>query len=103
MNRNLVNNVMKQARGKPANVQKKTLEIVGNLTEISKGEVIRYVIAEIFRKPYEEGFLELGTMISSQIVEAVDNQNEAKDLFESLFETFIGIPSTSMSTIVAMP
>ena len=102
MNRNLVNNVMKQVRGKPANVQKETLEIVGNLTEISKGEVIRYVIAEIFRKPYEEGFLELGTMISREIVEAVDNQNEAKDLFESLFETFIGIPSTSMSTIVAI-
>ena len=41
MNRKLVNNVMKQARGKPANIQKKTLEIIGNLTEISKGEVIR--------------------------------------------------------------
>ena len=102
MNRNLVNNVMKQVRGKPGNIQKQTLEIVGNLTEISKGEVIRYVIAEIFRKPYEEGFLELGAMISSEIVESVDDQNEAKSLFDSLYETFIAIPSISMSTVVAI-
>ena len=102
MNRNLVNNVMKQARGKPANIQKQTLEIVGNLTEISQGEVIRYVIAEIFRKPYEEGFLDLGTMISAEIVESVDDQNEAKSLFNSLYETFINIPSASMNTIVAI-
>ena len=102
MNRNLVNNIMKQVRGKPANVQKQTLEIVGNLTEISKGEVIRYVIAEIFRKPYEEGFLDLGVMISMEIVDSVDDQNEAKSLFNSLYEAFINIPSTSMKTIVAI-
>ena len=102
MNRNLVNNVMKQVRGKPNFVQKQTLEIVGNLTEISKGEVIRYVIAEIFRKPYEEGFLDLGNMISSEIVESIDDQNEAKSLFDSLYETFINIPSASMNTIVAI-
>ena len=102
MNRNLVNNVMKQVRGKPANIQKQTLEIVGNLTEISKGEVIRYVIAEIFRKPYEEGFLDLGVMISREIVESVDDQNEAKNLFNSLYETYINIPSTSMKTIIAI-
>jgi hypothetical protein len=102
MNRNLVNNIMKQVRGKPANVQKQTLEIVGNLTEISKGEVIRYVIAEIFRKPYEEGFLDLGVMISMEIVESIDDQNEAKNLFNSLYEAFINIPSTSMKTIVAI-
>ena len=102
MNRNLVNNVMRQVRGKPTNIQKQTLEIVGNLTEISKGEVIRYVIAEIFRKPYEEGFLDLGTMISTEIVESVDDQNEAKSLFNSLYETFLNIPSVSMNTIVAI-
>ena len=102
MNRNLVNNVMKQVRGKPPNIQKQTLEIVGNLTEISRGEVIRYVIAEIFRKPYEEGFLDLGVMISREIVESVDDQNEAKSLFNSLYETFIDIPSKSMNTIVSI-
>jgi hypothetical protein len=102
MNRNLVNNIMKQVRGKPPNIQKETLEIVANLTEISKGEVIRYVIAEIFKEPYEEGFLELGTMISSEIVQSVDDQNEAKSLFNSLYETFINIPSVSLSTIVAI-
>ena len=102
MNRNLVNNVMKQVRGKQANIQKGSLEIVANLTEISKGEVIRYVIAEIFKKPYEEGFLELGNMISTDIVSSIDDQNEAKTLFSSLYETFIDIPSTSMRTIASI-
>ena len=56
MKRNLVTNVMKQARGKPSLIQKHALEIVANLTEISKNDVIRYVINEIFKTPYEEGF-----------------------------------------------
>ena len=102
MNRNLVTNVMKQVRGKSPNIQKKSLEIVGELTEISSGEVIRFVINEIFRKPYEEGFLDLGTMISSEIVESVDDENEAKSLFNSLYDVFMEIPGISMDTIVAI-
>ena len=39
-------------------------------------------------------------MISAEIVESVDDQNEAKSLFNSLYETFINIPSSSMNTIV---
>ena len=41
-------------------------------------------------------------MISTEIVESVDDQNEAKSLFNSLYETFLNIPSVSMNTIVAI-
>ena len=102
MKRNLVNNVMKQARGKPSNVQKQALEIVGNLTEISKADVIRYVIIEIFKTPYEEGFFDLGTMISGEIVESIDDMNDAKNIFESLYNTFISCPKMSLDTVVAI-
>ena len=102
MKRNLVNNVMKQARGKPPVIQKNALEIVGNLTEISKNDVIRYVITEIFKTPYEEGFFELGTMISSEIVESVDDMNDASNLLDSLYSTFITNPKICINTVVAI-
>ena len=102
MKRNLVNNVMKQARGKPSLIQKQALEIVGNLTEISKSDVIRYVIAEIFKTPYEEGFFELGNMISGEIVDSIEDMNDAKSIFESLYNTFVTSPGMSLNTVVAI-
>ena len=102
MKRNLIINVMKQARGKPSAKQKQALEIVANLTEISRFDVIRYVIAEIFKMPYEEGFFELGNMISTEIVESIEDMNDAKNLFESLFNTFISCPGICLNTVVAI-
>ena len=102
MKRNLVTNVMKQARGKPSALQKQALEIVGNLTEISKNDVIRYVINEIFKTPYEEGFFELGSMISTEIVESIEDMNDAKSLFESLYNTFVTCPEMSINSVVAI-
>ena len=102
MKRNLVTNVMKQARGKSSLIQKNALEIVGNLTEISKSDVIRYVIAEIFKTPYEEGFFELGNMISTEIVESIDDMNDARNIFDSLYNTFINCPRISLNTVVAI-
>ena len=102
LNRNLIFNVMKQARGKPTEEQKKILEIVACLVEISKGEIINYAISEIFRKPYEEGFLDLGSMISESIAIYYGEAVEIKNLYSNLTDAFYKFPQHAANTIVAI-
>ena len=102
LNRNLIFNVMKQARGKSCEEQKKILEIVACLVEISKGEIINYAIGEIFRKPFEEGFLDLGTMISESIAIYYSDTVEIKNLYENLNEAFYKFPLHATNTIVSI-
>ncbi len=102
MSRNLVFNVMKQARGKSTEEQKKILEIVAYLVEISEGDIINNAIGEIFRKPYEEGFLDLGTMISKQISLYYNDKAELTGLYNNLYETFFKFPIHSIQTIVSI-
>ena len=102
LSRNLVFNVMKQARGKSTEEQKKILEIVAHLVDISEGDIINYAIGEIFRKPYEEGFLDLGTMISDQISKYYNDKIELTGLYNNLFEAFFKFPIHSIHTIVSI-
>ena len=102
LSRNLVFNVMKQARGKPTEEQKKILEIVAHLVDISEGDIINNAIGEIFRKPYEEGFLDLGTMISEQIAKYYNDKVELTSLYRNLYEAFFIFPNHSILTIVSI-
>ena len=102
INRNLVYNVMKQARNKDYENQKKILEIVAHLVDISEGEIINYAIGEIFKKPFEEGFLELGSMISESISKFYNDVVEIKNLYLNLYETFFVFPFHSIETIVSI-
>ena len=102
LNRNLIFNVMKQARGKECDEQKKILEIVAYLIEISKGEIINYAISEIFRKPYEEGFLVLGSMISEPISVYYSDAVDIKNLYNNLYEAFLKFPASTVNTIVSI-
>ena len=56
----------------------------------------------MFKTPYEEGFFELGNMISTEIVESIDDMNDAKSLFESLYNTFVSSPGICINTVVSI-
>jgi hypothetical protein len=100
MNKSFIYNIMKGARGKVYEEQKNLLEIVGNLVDISKGEVLHYVINEIFRKPFEEGFISLASMISDDIADGINHPTELKDLYGHLCDSLLYCPTVAIDAIV---
>jgi hypothetical protein len=95
-------NTMKLARSVSKEQKKNLLEIVGNLVDISKGNVLNLVKGEIFRKPYDEEFIGLATMIANDIAEGIRDPVELKDLYNQFFESIQHAPKASTEAIVAI-
>lgn len=99
-NKVFIYNVMKQARNKPAEEQKNLLEIVGSMVDISKGEALHYAMNEIFRKPYEEGFLDLASVISDRIAENIRDPTDLKEFYHNISEVLPLLPGVTVNAIV---
>jgi len=98
--KNFIHNVMKQARNKSFEEQKNLLEIVSALVEISEGEVLHYVTNEIFRKPYEEGFINLASLISTDIADNIKDPTDLKELYQNFLEALNHVPRAAVDSIV---
>jgi hypothetical protein len=94
-------NTMKLARSVSKDQKRNLLEIIGNLVEM-KGNVLNLVKGEIFRKPYDEEFLGLATMIASDIAENIRDPVELKDLYAQFSESIQHAPKTSTEAITAI-
>jgi hypothetical protein len=102
INRSFIHHVMKLARGKPQVEQNYLLEIVGNLIEISDGEVLPNAMSEMFKQPFEEGFIILAENISETITTKYEDAVEYKDLYNKFMDVLLVLPEISIRALVSI-
>lgn len=101
-NKNFIYNLMKQARNKQSQEQINILGIAAELVNISKGEVLNLIVNEIFRKPYEEGFIDLASRISDTIADNIRDPVDLKDMYDRLQDAIQSLPEASVNAIVGI-
>ena len=102
INRSFIHHVMKLARGKSQVEQNNLLEIVGNLIEISDGEVLPNAMSEVFKQPFEEGFIILAENIAETITTKYEEAVEYKDLFNKFVDVLPVLPEISVRALIAI-
>jgi len=102
INKNFIHHIMKLSRGKQNDEQNHLLEIVANLIEISEGEVLSIAMSEIFKKPYEYGFIALADSISETIASTLTDAVEYKDLFNRFIDVLPVLPDIVIKAVISL-
>lgn len=102
INKNFIHHIMKLARGKTSEEQNDLLEIVANLIEISEGEVLPNAMTEMFKKPYEQGFIKLSEKISETIAASLSDPVEYKDLYNRFIDVLPVLPETVIKAVISI-
>ena len=102
INKNFIHHIMKLARNKPIDEQNNLLEIVADLIEISEGEVLNIAMGEMFKKPYEQGFIILADSISDTIAESLSDPTEFKDLYNRFMDVLPVLPEITIKSVISV-
>ena len=100
--RNFVHTVMKKSRAMEKTEQLRFLKTVAFLVESSESNMMRGVVAEIFRKPYDLGFFNLFKMISGHYAKSLETDTEVKDYFNNLLALFPVHPEEAIECFVSI-
>jgi len=102
INKNFIHHIMKLARGKQNDEQNHLLEIVANIIQISEGEVLPMAMSEIFKKPYEQGFIGLADSISETIANTLSDAIEFKDLYSRFIDVLPVLPDIVIKAVISI-
>ena len=102
INKNFIHHIMKLARGKQHEEQSELLEIVANLIEISEGDVLPNAMGEIFKKPYEKGFIALADSISETIAKSLSDPIEYKELYNRFTDVLPVLPDIVIKAVISI-
>jgi len=103
INKNFIHHIMKLARScKQHEEQSHLLEIVANIIEISEGEVLPNAMGEIFKKPYERGFIALADSISETIAKSLSEAVDFKDLYNRFIDVLPVLPDIAIKAVISI-